>query len=102
MGKRRILKLIVITLGAFLCAEIGFFVYQSNFGTIGYTRSLNLGNKYLLSEDYESAISAFSKAIEIDSMNAEAYVGRGDAYKAQGDYVSAWSDYETAQEMSQY
>ena len=100
MRKRKLLKRISIALVAFLCMEIGIFVHQSNFGTIGYTRSLNLGNKYLLSEDYESAISAFSKAIDIDSMNAEAYVGRGDAYKAQGDYVSAWSDYETAQEIS--
>lgn len=100
MGKRALLKRVIIALSTFLCVEIGFFIYQINFGTIGYVRNLDLGNKYLLSEDYESAISAFSKAIEIDGMNAEAYIGRGDAYKANGDYVSAWSDYEKAEEIS--
>ena len=75
-------------------------MYQINSGTNAFARNLDLGNKYLLSEDYDSAISAFSKAIEIDSMNADAYIGRGDAYKAKGDYASAWEDYEKAQELS--
>ena len=61
---------------------------------------MDLGNKYLLSEDYDNAISAFSKAIEIDAMNADAYIGRGDAYKAKGDYEKAWDDYKKAQELS--
>ena len=50
--------------------------------------------------NYEEAIKAFSKAIEIDDMDAGAYIGRGDAYKSIGDYKSAWSDYERAQELS--
>ena len=75
-------------------------MYQINSGTNAFARNLDLGNKYLLSEDYDSAISAFSKAIEIDSMNADAQIGRGDAYKAKGDYASAWEDYEKAQELS--
>lgn len=75
-------------------------MYKINSGTNAFARNLDLGNKYLLSEDYDSAISAFSKAIEIDSMNADAYIGRGDAYKAKGDYASAWEDYEKAQELS--
>lgn len=84
----------------FLLVEVGFFIYQISSGTAGYTRNLDLGNKFLLSEDYDSAISAFSKAIEIDSMKADAYIGRGDAYKAKGDYEKAWDDYEKAQELS--
>lgn len=100
MKPRSILKRVVIVLSIFLCAEIGFFIYQINSGTAAYARNLDLGNKYLLSEDYDNAISAFSKAIKIDAMNADAYIGRGDAYKAKGDYVSAWKDYEKAQELS--
>lgn len=100
MKKRKNLKRIIITLGAVLCAVIGFFIYQINSGTIGYAKSLDLGNKYLLSEDYENAISAFSNAIDMDSKKAEAYIGRGDAYQGIGDYVSAWCDYEMAEELS--
>ena len=75
-------------------------ITQISSGTASYTRNLDLGNKYLLSEDYDSAISAFSKAIEIDSMNADAYIGRGDAYKAKEEYANAWADYEKAQDIS--
>ena len=83
-----------------LCFETGFCLYQINSGTAVFSRNLNLGHKFLLSQDYDNAIRAFSKAIEIDGMNADAYIGRGDAYKAKGDYVSAWADYEKAQELS--
>ena len=100
MKKRSLFKGIIAVLFLFLCAEVGVVMYQINSGTNAFARNLDLGNKYLLSEDYDSAISAFSKAIEIDSMNADAYIGRGDAYKAKGDYASAWEDYEKAQELS--
>ena len=98
--KRKSLKHIILALSAFLCVEIGLLIYQINSGTTAYARNLDLGNKYLLSEDYDNAISAFSKAIEIDAMSADAYIGRGDAYRAKGDYVSAWEDYEKAEEIS--
>lgn len=97
---RPLLKKIIIVLSIFLCAEIGFFMYQINSGEAAFARNLNLGNKYLLSQDYDNAIRAFSEAIAIDGMNTEAYIGRGDAYKAKGDYANAWADYEKAQELS--
>lgn len=100
MRKRAILKRIVIVLSVFLCAEVCFFVYQITSGGNSYARNLDLGNKYLLSEDYDSAIRAFSKAIDIDEKKEDAYIGRGDAYKAKGDYASAWEDYEKAEELS--
>ncbi len=65
----------------------------------------DLGQKYLLEEDYEAAIVAFTAAIEIDPNEAAAYVGRGDAYmmRAETDtqmmkesYENAAADYETA------
>ncbi|MCD8196573.1 MAG: tetratricopeptide repeat protein [Lachnospiraceae bacterium] len=45
----------------------------------------DLGQKYLLEEDYEAAIVAFTAAIEIDPNEAAAYVGRGDAYILSGE-----------------
>ncbi|MCD8196574.1 MAG: hypothetical protein LUE24_05340 [Lachnospiraceae bacterium] len=64
----------------------------------------DLGQKYLLEEDYEAAIVAFTAAIEIDP-NEAAYVGRGDAYVVAAladsqmfvkNYEAASADYETA------
>ena len=40
----------------------------------------DLGLRYLEEGNYEEAIIAFTAAIEIDSKQAPAYVGRGDAY----------------------
>lgn len=67
---------------------------------------LELGQKYLLEENYEQAIVAFTKVIELDSKLVSAYVGRGDAYAtwakvsdeedALEKYQSAAIDYETA------
>ncbi len=65
----------------------------------------DLGQKYLLEEDYEAAIVAFTAAIEIDPNEAAAYVGRGDAYVMAAsagsktpveNYETALADYETA------
>ena len=100
MSARQILKRVIAVLSMLLCVEVGFLAFQMNSSANRVTRNLDLGNKYLLAEDYDGAISAFSKAIEIDSMNADAYIGRGDAYKAKGDYEKAWDDYKKAQELS--
>ena len=100
MSVRQKLKKVIAVLCVLLSVEVGFFAFQMNSSANRVSRNLDLGNKFLLAEDYDSAISAFSKAIEIDSMNADAYIGRGDAYKAKEDYANAWADYEKAQGIS--
>ena len=45
----------------------------------------DLGQQYLLEENYEEAIVAFTAAIEIDPKQADAYLGRGDAYILSGE-----------------
>ena len=100
MKKRAILKRIIIVLSVFLCTEACAFIYLVTSEDSNYTRSLNLGNKYILSEDYDDAIKAFTKAIAIDEKKEDAYIGRGDAYRAKGDYASAWEDYAKAQDLS--
>ena len=59
---------------------------------------LELGQKYLAEADYEEAIVAFYKAIELDPNNGEAYVYLGQAYLERaeaetGDDNSIVSDY---------
>lgn len=58
-----------------------------------------LGARYLSEGNYEEAIIAFTAAIEIDPMRAEAYVGRGDAYRQSGQLTQAESDYRKALEL---
>ncbi|WP_031547542.1 tetratricopeptide repeat protein [Oribacterium sp. FC2011] len=56
-------------------------------------KQLTLGNKYLIDLDYEQAILAFNKVIEIDPKITDAYNGLGEAYykqaQAQTDYTAA-------------
>jgi len=60
---------------------------------------LDLGQKYLTELNYEQAVLAFTKAIELDPKNAEAYTGLGSAYLGQKKYDEAVSAYETAVEL---
>lgn len=50
---------------------------------------LELGEKYLSEGNYDEAIVAFSKAIEIEPKNAKAYEGLSIAYEENGDYELA-------------
>ena len=68
----------------------------------------DLGQQYLLEENYEEAIVAFTAAIEIDPNQVDAYIGRGDAYFAWTEkegssekYQSALSDYERAESLQE-
>ena len=55
----------------------------------GITEYLSLGQKFLLEEDYDQAIVALEKAIEIDERCVEAYLGLADAYFGKKDYGQA-------------
>ena len=59
------------------------------------TKQIELGNKYLTEMDYEQAIVAFEQVIEIDPMNADAYIGLTDAYICLNEFDKA---YKTAKQ----
>lgn len=46
---------------------------------------LDLGNRYLEEMDYEQAVVVFTKAIEIDPMSVDAYIGVAEAYVGLGE-----------------
>ena len=48
-------------------------------------RALDLGQKYLLDENYNQAIVEFNKVIEIDPQNVDAYLGLAEVYEKIGD-----------------
>lgn len=54
-----------------------------------FEEQMDLGNRYLLEQDYEAAIVAFRKAIEIDPRQAESYRKMAEAYVGIGDYENA-------------
>lgn len=63
----------------------------------------NLGEKHLSEGNYEEAIAAFTKAIEIDPTQVPAYIERGEAYILEGKTAenldAAQADYEKAIEL---
>lgn len=82
-------KFMIAAVVAVICATaIALFLGRdSSAGKV--TELLNLGNKYLLEQDFEQAIAAFEKAIEIDPKCEEAYRGLADVYVGMGNYESA-------------
>lgn len=68
--------------------------------TLSWQEQYDLGIRYLEEGDYEAAVLAFTKAIEIDAKQAVIYVGRGDAYVLSGETEEnlslALADYEMA------
>lgn len=55
---------------------------------------LELGQKYLAEMNYEQAIVAFNKVIEIDAKQIDAYIGLADAYGASGQTDKKWESLE--------
>ena len=60
-----------------------------NFRSVSAAGSLSVGQQYLNSLNYGGAVAAFTRAIEIDPTNREAYVGLAKAYMGTGDYEFA-------------
>ena len=78
---------IYIIIGAVIAAVGVFLVLHSNNSQSGISLQdkLDLGHKYLVELSYDKAVLEFTDAIEIDPMNADAYLGLADAYIGQGD-----------------
>ena len=62
------------------------------------TEQLNLGQKYLAEANYEEAIVAFNKVIELDPKQVDAYAGMIETYVQMDEYEQAVSIYEEGAE----
>ena len=73
--KRKRIFIIVLTIGVLLFT--GLLVRSIVLGGNGnkIQKQLDLGTKYLDDMDYEQALVAFEAALDIDPMNADAYLG---------------------------
>lgn len=75
-------------MAVFVMAMGGYMLYK-NSDSVRVREQLDLGEKYLTELDFDQAIVAYEKAIEIEPMNIEAYLGLADAYIGKDDYESA-------------
>lgn len=88
VAKKKYLQYVLIVVGVILTAVIaGIGIY--NTPTKRLDRMLDLGNKYLEAYDYEQAVIQFKKAIEINPMSVEAYLGMVEVYIRTGDFDMA-------------
>lgn len=67
----------------FIAIITGIAIYNAPANRL--SRQLDLGNRYLTEQNYERAIVEFDKAIAIDSMRIDAYLGKAEAYDGLGD-----------------
>lgn len=70
-------------------AILGTTYSLGGFDYIGAAWETSAGDRYLDAMEYEKAIAAYEKAIEIEPKKVDAYIGLAKAYVAQGDYEAA-------------
>lgn len=99
--KHRLL-IFTVVLTTILVIESAVFIIAATRPEGKYFRSLNLGNRYLQSLEYDEAVKAFTKAINIDPKKADAYIGRGDAYAGLNQNELACDDYAYAITIDSY
>ena len=66
---------------------VGIGIYNTPSNRLSW--QLDLGNRYLKEQNYEQAIVEFDKAIAIDPVSVDAYLGKAEAYIGMGDQQSA-------------
>ena len=81
-----------------LALIVGVSIYNTPENRL--SRQLDLGNRYLEEQNYAQAIIEFDKAIAIDPMCVEAYLGKAEAYIGLGDLQSALSTLQTGYELT--
>lgn len=72
-----------------ICIAVFALLAGGNSSAKRIAELLDLGNKYLMEQNYEEAVVAFQEAIAIDPKCEEAYLGLADVYIAMDDYESA-------------
>lgn len=91
MKGKKLRELIAIIVATIILVGIAVFTLTARGNTTikKVEELLDLGNKYLIEQDYEQAIATFQKVIEIDPKCEEAYMRLADAYIGLGDYETA-------------
>ena len=84
------LKIIIpIAVAAVTVIIAAVFINFSPKESVDVSSLMSTAQKYLVEQNYEQAIAEFGKVIDLDPMNADAYLGLAEAYIAVGDTESA-------------
>ena len=99
MTKKR--KIIYITIAAAIVIIAALaIIFMPKTAPQTVTEMLSTAQKYLVEMDYERAIAEFNKVIELDPMNADAYLGLAEAYEMSGDIDKAVETLEKGFELT--
>ena len=86
----------VVAVIALVCAGI-FWIYPSFFSPEAkYEKYMDQAETALEAEEYDKAVEAYTKAIELKLNKVEPYIGRGDAHFKAENFEDAIDDYESA------
>ena len=97
-NKKRII-IICTALIIVLCAAAAILLMPHE-SSVSVTEMLSTAQKYLVEMDYKRAIAEFNKVIELDPMNAEAYLGLAEAYEKNGQHDMAVETLEKGYEAT--
>ena len=83
--KTRILIYILIAIAVVIMGSIAILSNQQTEESPSAQEHLDLGRIYLTDLSYDKAVLEFTEAINIEPLNADAYLGLADAYEGVGD-----------------
>lgn len=89
MKKRKVILITICFLIILALGGIAVSIMVNNHNNKLLSEYLDLGNKYLVENDYEQAIVEFEKAIAIDPKQTDAYAGMAQAWFSLGDSQKA-------------
>lgn len=96
-GKSKKKKIIIIAvIAGVIAAGIGVFAGINIHNSNQCKAQLKIAQTNFKEGKYDEAIAAYTKAIELDDSNADAYEGRADAYVKTGKSEKAVPDYHKA------
>ncbi|MBQ5320060.1 MAG: tetratricopeptide repeat protein [Oscillospiraceae bacterium] len=81
-SKLKIIIPVAVAVIAIIAAVI--FIRFSSDDTNKISKMLDTAQKYLVEQNYEQAVAEFENIIELDPMNADAYIGIAEAYIKMG------------------
>ena len=99
MTKKRKIAYISIAAAIIIIAALTI-IFMPKTAPQTVTEMLSTAQKYLVEMEYERAIAEFNKVIELDPMNADAYLGLAEAYEKSGDIDKAIETLEKGFELT--
>ena len=100
--KKKILPIIIIS-AVVLAAVVALLIYILAIAVPKqeYKKAIEAGERYLTDLDYDNAVLAYEKAIEINPKGKEGYLGLADAYIGLTEYTKALSTLNTGYTITQ-